>query len=219
MPAPDPLKQYRFYIAMFVLNLAVVVGVIYLVRREEPRQLLITTPSPRPETNVPTPIAQESKSLRVVVQGAVNRPGTVQLDSGASLADALQKAGGVTQDADLSNLDLTLALKDGDKISVPPRASGQVPANEPLTPSNAIPTHNAAASPPPSGVTSSAKLNLNTATLKELDRLPGIGPVLAQRILDYRQAHGSFRSVEELKQVRGIGDALYDEIKDKVTVP
>jgi competence protein ComEA len=208
MTTPDPLKSYRLYAAMFLLNLAVVIGVIYLLRREEPRRIAVTPPPTRPATNAAKKAAAQ---ITVNVSGAVNQSGTIHLDSGARLADALQKAG-VKPEADLSKLNLTLPLEDGAKIIVPPRAPG-APAVNNLTTSTLTPDTEKS----PDALTS-AKINLNTATLEQLDGLPGIGPVLAQRILDYRAQHGSFKTIEQVKEVKGIGDALFDEIKERITV-
>lgn len=204
--SPDPLKPYRNYLFMFLLNLAIVAGIIYLLRREEPREIIVTQLPTRSATQA----AQKAiTAISVTVNGAVNQPGTFKLNSDARLADALERAGGVKPEADLSKLDLTRLLKDGDKIVVPTRATS-VPSPNALAPATAIKN-----SPPP---TAAEKINLNTATLEQLDSLPGIGPALAQRILDYRAQHSSFKSVEELKEVKGIGDALFDEIKDQVTL-
>lgn len=193
---------------MFLLNLAVVVGVIYLLRREEPRSIIVTQAATRPATDVAkTAVTQ----ITVKVSGAVNHAGTIELDGGARLADALQKAG-VKPEADLSKLNLTLPLQDGAHIIVPGRAPG-APTGNTLTGSSLTPV-----AQNPSDAPASAKINLNTATLEELDRLPGIGPVLAQRILDYRSEHGSFETIEQVKEVKGIGDALFDQIKETITV-
>lgn len=192
---------------MFVLNLAIVIGIIYLLRRDEPRQVVVTQLPTRPATQA----AQKSiTQITVSISGAVDQPGTLKLDSDARLADALQKAG-VQVQADLSKLNLTLALHDGDKIVVPSRATSVPAANNLSAPTPTVVVTNSAPS------TASAKINLNTATLEELDTLPGIGPALAQRILDYRAQHGSFKDIAELKEIKGIGDALFDEIKEKVT--
>lgn len=211
MPSiPDPLKPYRLYVAMFLLNIAVVIGVIYLLRREEPRPVVITQPPTRPAT---TTANKTTKQISVTLSGAVKETGTLVLPGDARLADALQKAG-VKPEADLSKLNLTLALKDGDKIVVPSHTAS-VPTANPLanaTPSSLQPTKTLTAP------AATAKINLNTATLEQLDSLPGIGPALAQRILDYRNEKGGFKSVEELKEVRGIGDTLYSDIKDLVVV-
>lgn len=222
----DVLKTYRLYIAMFILNLAVVIGVIYLLYREPAQPLVVTAP--------PTRSAQIKNSARisVTVSGAVNKPGTIELNAGTPLAEALQRAG-LKPDADVSKLALTRPLQDGDKIMVPSRASNTAAAVQPAPGATQAPTIANAPAPttntaqPPSNLTStitpaaptaSAKLNLNTATLDELNALPGIGEALAQRILDYRAQKGGFKAVAELKEVKGIGDKLFEEIKDLVTV-
>ncbi len=210
MSTPDSLKPFRLYIAMFLLNIAVVIGVIYLLRREEPRPVVVTQPPTRPATSTAN---KTVKPISVSVNGAVNQPGTLELTSDARLADALQKAG-LKPDADLSKLNLTLALKDGDKINVPSRASSVPTANTIASAATSAPQPTTISTPTPA----TAKVNLNTATLEQLDALPGIGPAIAQRILDYRNEKGGFKSVEELKEVRGIGDALYNEIRELVAV-
>jgi competence protein ComEA len=195
---------------MFVLNLAIVAGVIYLLRREPARPVVVTAP--------PTRAARvETSGARIVVtvSGAVKNPGAVELPSGALLAEALQQAG-VQADADLSKLDLTRPLRDGDKIIVPTKSATRVANETAAAPPTAarvstVNTTSATAAP-------HTKLNLNTATLAELDALPGIGTALAQRILDYRAQKGGFKTVEELKAVKGIGEKLFDDIKELITV-
>jgi competence protein ComEA len=209
MPSvPDSLKPYRLYFAMFVLNLAIVIGVIYLLSREPARPLVVTVPPTRAaKSETPVPIT-------VIVSGAVNHPGEIELPSGALLAEALQKAG-VKAEADVSKLNLTRPLQDGDKINVPSQAPTVSAAKSP-------PTANSPSVAPTTALTPAAlpthKLNLNTATLEELDALPGIGSALAQRILDYRAQKGGFKSIDELKEIRGIGDTLFNQIKGLVTV-
>lgn len=191
---------------MFVFNLAILGGVIYLLRRPEPHDLMVTVPP----TRVLTPAAKKTLTLvTVYVSGAVNRTGAVELGEDARLADALQKAG-LKSEADLSALDLTLPLHNGDKIVVPGTGT-TAPATNSL----------AAGTPPPPSlapVEQNLRVNLNTATLQELDSLPGIGPVLAQRILDYRAQHGAFGTIEDIKEVKGIGDKLFSEIQERITV-
>lgn len=210
MPAPD-LKPYRLYLAMFLLNLAIVVGVIYLVRRDSPRPIAVTLPPTRTASSLAAPSAAP---LSVRVIGAVKKPGTYTLAGSARLADAVQQAGGVRSDADLSNLDLTRALADGEELDIPAR--GAAPAVNSGISSNSS-TPDAAPTAVPTRAVAS-KLNLNTATLAELDALPGIGPTLAQRILDYRTLRKGFQTIEQIKDVRGIGDKLFAEIKELITV-
>lgn len=207
MAVPPAARQsYRPYILMFILNLAIVAGILYLMRRETPRPIVVTQSSPRAGSASSPQVTQ----ITVVVIGAVKRPGTLNLDSAARLADALQKAGGVSAEADLSRFDLTRALKQGETINIPARLS-----NPPVANNLVSDTPNAPNVPP---APADLKVNLNTATLEQLVSLPGIGPALAQRILDYRAANGAFERVEELKEVRGIGEAIFGALQNLVTV-
>lgn len=141
----------------------------------------------------------------VAVAGKVRKPGLVRLPEGARVADALTAAGGVLPGTDIALLNLARKVTDGELILVgvtaPPGAPGEAP---------------------PGGTTGGAaaggKVNLNTATLAQLDSLPGVGPVLAQRILDHREKNGPFRTVSDLRQVEGIGDTRYEQLKELVTV-
>ena len=145
-------------------------------------------------------------TLVVHVAGAVHRPGVYRMRRGARVDDAVTRAGGPRRRADLGAVNLAAELEDGRQILVPVR----VPV---ATAASAAPGASAAASPQP-GV----PLNLNTATLEQLDELQGIGPATAQQILDYRDEHGGFGSVEELDQVPGIGETRLAALRDKVRV-
>lgn len=142
--------------------------------------------------------------LVVAVAGRVRQPGLVRLPAGARVADALAGAGGALPGVDVSLLNLARKVTDGELIlvgvSAPP---GQPGAGAPI------------AGVPGAG---DGKINLNTADVGQLDTLPGVGPVLAQRIIDHREQHGPFRSVSDLRRVSGIGEARYQELKDLVTV-
>jgi competence protein ComEA len=140
--------------------------------------------------------------LVVHVVGRVARPGLVELRAGARVGDALAAAGGASEDADLTAVNLARPVVDGEQIHVP--APGE--------PARAAPAARPAEPAAPSVV------NLNTATLADLDALPGIGPVLAGRILDWRAEHGAFTLVEELGEVAGIGPALLERLNDLVTL-
>jgi competence protein ComEA len=135
----------------------------------------------------------------VAVSGRVRRPGLVRLTSGARVADAIESAGGVLPGTDVSTLNLARKVTDGELIVVGVTGSPS--------------TSGAAASGGGAG-----PVNLNTATADQLQTLPGVGPVLAQRIVEYRDQHGGFRTVADLRQVTGIGDARYRDLKDRVTV-
>jgi competence protein ComEA len=142
--------------------------------------------------------AASAAKLVVDVAGAVRRPGLHALPSGSRIADAVAAAGGETSKADLSAVNLAAPIADGEQILVPVRGPGAAGAPIGAAPSPAAP------------------LDLNTATLEQLDGLPGIGPATAQKILDYRQAHGSFHSVDELDAVPGIGQGRIEQLKGLV---
>lgn len=137
-------------------------------------------------------------SIVVDVGGRVRRPGLVTLPLGSRVADALRAAGGALRQRDLVSLNLAAKVSDGQLllVGVPGAAAGAGGAS----------------------TESSGPVNLNTATADELDALPGIGPVLAQHILDWRSAHGSFRSVDQLRDVSGIGDSTFADLAPLVTV-
>jgi competence protein ComEA len=137
--------------------------------------------------------------LFVHVVGAVRRPGLFGLKDGTRVADAVARAGGPTRRADLSAVNLAAPLVDGQQVIVPRRGPGGVPA--------AL----AGASAP------GAKVSLASATAEQLDELPGIGPVTAEKIVDWRTTHGPFRSVDDLDDVPGIGPARIEELRDLVT--
>ena len=137
--------------------------------------------------------------LVVHVVGAVRRPGLFRLGEGARVADAVERAGGPTRRADLTVVNLAAPLADGQQVIVPVRLPPGSPA--------------AAAG----GATPGGKVSLAVATVEQLDELPGIGPITAQKIVDWRAAHGPFGSVEDLDDVPGIGPARVEQLRDLVT--
>jgi competence protein ComEA len=141
-------------------------------------------------------------SVIVHVAGAVREPGVYRMRAGARVDDAVSRAGGATPRADLTQVNLAAKVEDGRQIVVPRR----VPAAATGAGGSSAPTQ--------PGV----PLNLNTATLEQLDELSGIGPATAQKILDYREEHGGFGSVEELGQVPGIGDVRLASLREQVRV-
>ena len=197
----DSLARYRPYLAMMFLFLVVLGGTIWVLRRPEPVALTIITPTPRPSA---TPA-----SVIVDVRGAVAKPGVYTLAAGSRVQDALAQAGDVLPNAETRNLNLARRLNDGEQLYVP--LAGEATATPAASPGRGVPS--SAATKTPLG-----KINLNTATLDELDALPGIGPSIGQRIIDYRNQNGAFKQIDDLKKVRGIGDALFSQIKDLVTV-
>ncbi|MEV8315579.1 ComEA family DNA-binding protein [Streptomyces sp. NPDC059900] len=145
----------------------------------------------------------------VDVSGKVRSPGMQRLPAGSRVADALKAAGGVRPGADTAGLNRARLLIDGEQVAV------GAPAAPPAGPAGpAAPGAGAAAGSP--GASPAAPVALNTATAEQLDELPGVGPVLAQHIIDYRTEHGGFRSVDELREVNGIGDKRYADLQNLV---
>lgn len=153
--------------------------------------------------------------VTVHVVGEVESPGVVTLTSGARVDDALEEAGGATDEAELSGVNLARPLVDGEQVVVPGPGETAAPGPGVAAPGGAAP---GAGTPGAPGTTPDALVNLNTADLATLETLPGVGPVLAQRIIDWRTEHGGFTSVEELGEVSGVGDKTYATLAPEVTV-
>jgi competence protein ComEA len=161
-------------------------------------------------TATPTTLAVDDTGARaativVHVAGAVRRPGVYRLRDGTRVDAAIRRAGGPTRAANLDALNLAAKLADGRQVLVPSRA--------PVAASDA----GAGATGSGADAASGVPVNLNSATVEELDGLDGIGPTTAQKIVDYREAHGGFSSVDELDQVDGIGPARLAALRDQVT--
>lgn len=144
----------------------------------------------------------------VDVSGKVREPGIQRLPAGSRVTDALRAAGGVRPGTDTEGLNQARLLVDGEQVVVggPPAVAGPGAAGGP----GAVGSGGAAAG------AAAAPVGLNTATLEQLDTLPGVGPVLAQHIIDYRTRHGGFRSVDELREVNGIGDRRFADLQNLV---
>jgi competence protein ComEA len=152
-------------------------------------------------------VAETAPAPRVVVHvvGAVHRPGLYRLAEGSRVDDAIRRAGGAKPKAALVLVNLAAPVADGQQVVVPARGAAATSA----APGASASTGGGAATP-------AGRVHLNTATLEQLDALPGIGPVTAQKILDYRERKGAFSSVEELDAVPGIGPTRLAELKELV---
>lgn len=144
--------------------------------------------------------------ITVYVSGEVNKPGLIQIDSNARVSDAITACGNFTPLADKNAINLAQKLSDGTHIQVP------TIKNSANTTSS---TNNSSNSP---NDKSNDLVNINTATKEELDTLPGVGPATAEKILNYRQEHGNFQSIEDLKNVKGIGEAKFNKLQDKISI-
>jgi competence protein ComEA len=187
------LGQRRLLVAVVVVGALAVAGGAHLLHRGA-----AAPAAPPLRVAAPARSAGSGTPLVVDVAGAVRRPGLYHLARDMRIADAIALAGGFTRRADRVAVNLAAPVADGEEIVVPARGAGTTGVSS-----------GAGSSP-------TAPLDLNTATLEQLDALPGIGPTTAQKILDYRQAHGPFHSVADLDAVPGIGQGRIEQLKGLV---
>jgi competence protein ComEA len=195
------LERYKVPIFALVF-LAIASGII---------ALLTYRPAPVIITINPPPPSATPKPIRVYVTGAVSSdPKTVELAAGSRVEEAIAAAGGPSTEADLAQINLARILSDGEQIVVPAKVKPGEPTAQAITSGNSGNT-GAAPSATPKGKPTESKaspenpVNVNTADLVELQRLPGVGPVLAQKIIDYRNQHGPFKKLNDLNNVSGVG--------------
>jgi competence protein ComEA len=168
----------------------------------------VVTRAPRGETVVLRP-APTTEPVRVHVAGAVVRPGVYELGDNSRVEDAVDAAGGFVVEADKNALNLAAHLEDGERIDIP-YVAGFIPDE---AEGFVVITEGT-----PSPLAGEELVDINTASLEELDNLPGIGPTIAQRIIDYRTTNGPFASIDDIVNVPGIGSATFAEIQDLITV-
>ena len=178
---------------LFVLALAVLGGTLYGYYLEQDAVALDEGTLAKAET---------PRSITVYVTGEVKKPGLVTLTEGQRVADAVNAVGGVIETADIDRVNMAAFLEDGMQVRVPERIGRDAdhPQNVPI------------------GKNKEGQINLNTASEKELQELPGIGPAMSARIIEYRETNGAFQNIEDIKKVRGIGNAKFEKLKDKVTI-
>ena len=199
------MPMYRKSLLILVLLVLVVTGgAMYGYYGEDGSIELAAAERPSEVTD-----ASNGSHAKIVVNvvGAVNRPGVVTLDANARAADAVNACGGVLPTADVEHVNMAQMLKDGQQLRIPEKAGSDAAQGE---------SHGKGAAE--KGKSADGKININTADEKALDELPGVGPAMAKRIIEYRQSEGMFQSPEDLKKVRGIGEAKFEKMKDKVTI-
>jgi competence protein ComEA len=188
----DPGRRGALALVVVGLVAALVAGVVLLRGRASEEPLSV------PTATGTTGQAQGQVQLVVDVEGKVRRPGLVRVPDGARVDDAIRAAGGLRPGVTSASLNLAQKVSDGQQVLVgldPPAAAGGA-----------------------GGAAAGGLLDLNLATVEQLDGLPGIGPVLAQRIVDWRTEHHRFASVDQLREVSGIGESKYATLKSKVRV-
>ncbi|MBR1695510.1 MAG: helix-hairpin-helix domain-containing protein [Selenomonas sp.] len=191
-----PMYKKQLFVLIIIL-LAAIGGTYYGLYSEEQSAVLESSP--------PAENALSVKEITIYVTGAVNKPGLVKVAEGARAADAINACGGLLPIADSEKINLAQNLKDGQQLKVPEKER----SNSNVDKSKADMSKNGG---------SGEMVNINTADEKALDTLPGIGPAMAKRIIEYRETEGLFQSIEDIKKIRGIGDAKFEKLKDKICI-
>jgi competence protein ComEA len=185
------LERYRVPIVGVLSVLLVAAGAVIYLRRPTSQPVEIVEPSPTP---IPSPA-----EVAVYVTGAVLEPGVYYLPEECRVQDALDAAGGPTANADLDRVNLAQRVHDEDQIYFPEVGEENLPSTG-------------------TGGSEPGQVDINTASAQELEELPGIGPTLAQSIIEHRESHGPFSTIEEIMDVRGIGQGVLENIRELITV-
>ena len=192
---PVAVSTRRLVATGLLIVALVAVGVRHLRSGAHPAALAVAPIRVAPAASAR---GRGAPGLVVDVEGAVRQPGLVRLPAGSRVADAVARAGGTTRRADRSGVNLAAPVSDGQQVLVPLRGAASTVAS------------------PSGGTAPGGPLSLSTATAEQLDTLPGVGPVTAQKIVDYRTQHGAFHSVDELDAIPGIGPARLADLKGLV---
>lgn len=191
-----PMFKKQMFVVLAIALIAIV-GTIYGATEDE----IITL-----DEGTPQSVERIPKKIFVYVTGAVNKPGMIELTgSELRVADAVNASGGLLPTADVDGFNMAETISDGQHIRVPEKMVARSIAPE----TTAVES---------SGGSTGGVVNINTAGPDELDTLPGIGPAMAQRIIDYRQLNGAFKSIEEIQNVRGIGAKKFENLKNKIRI-
>lgn len=203
------LKQ-KIIIALVILLIIVGVGIYFLLENNNKVEYDINDfiSSENSEAN-------SGETIIVHVAGEVKKPGIIELPEGARIVDAIEVAGGATKNANLEEVNLAYVLSDGQKIYIPNKNEKDISQNkEYITVGSG---NNVIIQDKVTGE-KNQKVNINDAKQEELEELPGIGPSIAKKIIEYREQNGKFTSIDELQEVKGIGESKYENIKEYVMV-
>ena len=219
VPGNRPVPTRVVIVAVAVVVVVAVVGlIIFTALKQSPGSGEAaggaaggTEGGPPVATGVGSPETSPTGDVTVHVAGEVKKPGVLTLPAGSRITDAVQAAGGLTKDADPSALNLAQPLNDGEQIKVPkvgePEGAGEEPGST-----------SGASGEASGGSTGGGKINVNTASEKELQELPGVGPATSEAIVKHREENGRFESVEQLEDVPGIGPAILERLTPLDTV-
>lgn len=187
--------KMKIVIAVVVVIIATTVGIYMYKQTQENTVIYYGNEEQSEETHI--------SQITVHITGAINNPGVIILEEGARIVDALEAAGGETEEADVNRLNLAYVLEDGEKLYIPSKNEEE---QEYITQGKDNMSEG------------QSKININSAQIEELITLPGVGEATANKIIEYRKENGKFQKIEDLKNVPGIGDSKYENIKTMIRV-
>ena len=224
------MKKFNKKLILLSIIVIFIIGIYYLFIRDRDyfesdssMNILNTNEEKGIENKIS--ITEDKEKIIIYVAGAVKNEGIYELDENSRIADCIEKAGGLTEDAYIKDINLAYVLEDGMKVYIPKNSDKNEIKDETCTyvskengniDMNASTSKNTGVSKNTN--TQSNKININTATQTELETLPGIGPSTAIKIINYRKENGKFANIEDIKKVSGIGDSKYAQIKDLIKI-
>lgn len=202
------LNNKKLVLKVTAIIALIVVAFFVFVLREDSKKEEVYISEPSVQTTVTQEeggetTTEKETSLFVDISGAVKKPMVAELPAGSRVIDAINAAGGLKNGADIESINRAAFVNDGDKITIPMEGEMEIGMEETATLSTEA---------------TKGKVNINTATLEELQTLNGVGPVTAEKILAYREKSGPFQKIEDLKEVDGIGDKTFDKLKDEIMI-
>lgn len=224
------MKKINKKIVVYIIIISVIALIIYKVAIKKENLIENITDINTIEISEENETKEEekvdiTKKIMVYITGEVKNPGIYELEENSRIKDVIEKAGGLKETADITDINLATILQDEDKITIPSKeenkqekqnteniqSNKQSKTTEKSQNTTSISTNT-------TGKNQNTKVNINTATQTELETLPGIGPSIASKIMSYRKENGKFKSIEEIKKVSGIGESKYANIKELIKV-
>lgn len=224
------MKKINKKIVVYIIIISVIALIIYKVAIKKENLIENITDINTIEISEENETKEEkkvdiTKKIMVYITGEVKNPGIYELEENSRIKDVIEKAGGLKETADITDINLATILQDEDKITIPSKeenkqekqnteniqSNKQSKTTEKSQNTTSISTNT-------TGKNQNTKVNINTATQTELETLPGIGPSIASKIVNYRKENGKFKSIEEIKKVNGIGESKYKKIKELIKV-
>lgn len=212
-------------ISIIVIVMVLIIGYFIYQRKNE---FTINEEDVSKENAMEEPKEEKSKKIIVHISGAVKQEGVVELEENSRIADAIEKVGGLKENAETREINLAYKLEDGMKIYIPTKEEMKNKESQEVnqeneyvyggTKENSSQASNLQENSESRETIRNKKVNINKASQEELDSLPGIGPSTAEKILEYRKQNGNFKSIEDIKEVSGIGESKFEKIRDMITV-